>query len=410
MNRNLILRNRAFRNLWIAQITSQIGDRILQLALAWWMLETTNSAFNLGFLMVLASLPTLLLGPLGGAVIDAFDRKRIMVAADLGRAAIVSGLAVLYYTHHLQVWQVYVGILLLSSLAPFFNPSVPASIPHLVGEEDLHEATSLESAVSSTSGLIGPVVGGLLIGFIGIGGGMLVDALTFLVSAALVLTLPLPGGSGKTKLGEILQQLQEGISYARSQATLFHLLVAFAGVNLFLVPSMVLSPMFIRLVLHGESWMLGMVEGAVSVGMIASAILVARLGEIQNKRPLILGALSMTALSLLLMVFARTFAVGLVLHFLIGLAVAGININMSMVFQRMVIPEMKGRFFALVGVITSCSFPLAFLWVGILAQKTSVPLAYLVCGIGLILVLAYIASIRGLSEIGGVETTTAAEV
>ncbi|MGE5707741.1 MAG: MFS transporter [Bacteroidota bacterium] len=400
----LLLRNFPFLRLWIGQVTSQIGDRIFQLALAWWVLQSTGNAFYLGLLMVLSSLPAVVLGPIGGAALDAFDRKKVMVLADLGRALLVGTLAFLALRGQLSIGWVFATVPLLAALAAFFNPGISASIPQLVEEADLNEGVALQTMMSSFAGFIGPVFGGGLIAILGVGGGLAFDVASYLVSALLLGTLPLSKGTGKTQLKEVASQLVEGLRFTLAQKTLFRLLLGFAGTNLFLVPNMILLPMYVSLVLKGTPAQLGFLEGAIAVGMAAASAWIAHRGEVANKRFLVLFMILLTAVASLGMGLARDAYASIALQLLIGVAVAGINVNLGLVFQRMVPPEMKGRFFSLVEMVSFCSFPLAFFWAGLAARATSVPVTYFLCAGGLVLVTVYLAGIPGLSEIGKEES------
>ncbi|HEY9766803.1 MAG TPA: MFS transporter, partial [Chroococcales cyanobacterium] len=400
VKKNLLRTNFPFLRLWSGQLASQIGDRIFQLAIAWWILKTTSSPFDLGVFMVLSTLPAVVLGPLGGTFVDAFDRRKIMCAADLVRGTLVALLSFLYFNGSLNLLHVFLVAPLLAATTAFFEPGLPASLPHLVAEEDLNEAMSLQSLLSSFAGFIGPVFGGGLVAFLGVGGGLLVNAMSFFFSGALILSLSLPKGTGRTDAMEVLSQLVEGLDFARKQKVIFKLLLAFAGINLFLVPNLILLPMFVSGVLNGKPSSLGFLEGAIAVGMAVASLLISRLGESREKKKLILLSLSLVAMGILGMASMKNFYSSLFFQFLIGVGVAAINVNMGLVFQRVVPDEMKGRFFSLVGMVAFCSFPLAYLWVGFFAQAKGVPAAYLVCGIGLLVVTLFTNAIRGLSEIG----------
>ncbi len=402
MKKTLLQTNFPFLRLWSGQLASQIGDRIFQLAIAWWILKTTGSPFDLGVFMVLSTLPAVILGPLGGTFVDAFDRRKIMVLADLLRGVLLALLAFLFFKGSLSIHHVFLVAPLLAAATAFFEPGLPASLPHLVTEEDLNEAMSLQSLLSSFAGFIGPVFGGALVAFLGVGGGMLVNAASFFLSGALIFSLSLPKGTGRTDAGEVFSQLVEGLDFAREQKALFKLLLAFAGINLFLVPNLILLPMFVSGVLKGAPSSLGFLEGAIAVGMAVASLLISRLGEAKDKKRLIIVSLFLVVIGVVGMASLKDFYSGLFFQFLIGVGVAAINVNMGLVFQRSVPDEMKGRIFSLVGMVAFCSFPLAYFWVGFFAQAKGVPAAYLVCGVGLIVVTFFTSTIRGLSEIGEV--------
>ena len=181
------LKNPVFARLYVAQTTSLLGDALTWVGLALLAFEIAgkNSAVVLSGALTLRVSAFVLLSPLAGAIADRYDRKRIMVITHLMRMAIVSLLP--FVT---QIWQIYVLILALNLFNAFFTPTYQATIPSVTGQAEYPQAIALSSATYQLLGVLGPGLAGSVAAFIGTRQVFFLDALSFLVAAVLILTLP----------------------------------------------------------------------------------------------------------------------------------------------------------------------------------------------------------------------------
>lgn len=181
------LKNPVFARLYIAQTTSLLGDALtwVGLALLAFELAGKNSAVVLSIALTLRVTAFVLLSPLAGAIADRFNRKRIMVITHLARMLIVSLLP--FVT---QTWQIYVLILALNTFNAFFTPTYQATIPIVTGQAEYPQALALSSATYQLLGVLGPGLAGSVAAFIGARQVFFLDALSFLVAAVLIFTLP----------------------------------------------------------------------------------------------------------------------------------------------------------------------------------------------------------------------------
>ena len=178
----LLLRHRDFRLLWTGQLLSSIGTWLLFVAVPYRVFQLTGSPAATGLTFV-AALPTTLLGPLAGALVDRWDRRRTMLAADLGRAVAI--LPLLLVRRGDQVWLVYVALVAEGLLAQLFDPAAQALLPGLMGRgRELTSANSLLSIVAAVSRLLGASLGGVVFAAWGLQALVWVDASTYVASAA----------------------------------------------------------------------------------------------------------------------------------------------------------------------------------------------------------------------------------
>lgn len=158
-----VLRIRDYRFLASGQLLSSLGDWFLLLAVPYYVLELTGSAMASGFSLAAGTVPALVLGPLAGALVDRWNRLRVMIAADLARMVAVSSM--LWVDSPDEVWLIYVALVLVPSLSQLFDPASAALLPQLVGREgDLHSANSLSALIVGSIQLVGGPLGGAVYG------------------------------------------------------------------------------------------------------------------------------------------------------------------------------------------------------------------------------------------------------
>src|SRR5215218_6424138 len=173
-----LLRNVRFLRLWVGQGISFVGDFVSTVALVILVVELSGNATAVGGLLVARLIPTLA-SPLVGVLADRLDRRAILVASDLARAVLILAAV---FTRDLV--GLYVLVFLMGLARTFFNPTIRAAFPRVVGEGDLTRANALISGTFSVSYAVGPALGGLLVAATGVNEAFVLDAATYLISAA----------------------------------------------------------------------------------------------------------------------------------------------------------------------------------------------------------------------------------
>jgi len=186
----LLRENRGFRQLWLGQVVSQLGDWFDTIAVMTLVLNLTGSGRDVGLIMVARFLPSVVVGPLSGVVADRFNRRTIMIVSDALRAVVVLGF--LFVRRPDQIWLIYVLTVLQLTFSTFFEPAKSAAIPSIVAERELVSANAITSVTWSAMLTLGAVAGGLVTGWLGTDAAFIVDSATYLVSAALVWSVRLP--------------------------------------------------------------------------------------------------------------------------------------------------------------------------------------------------------------------------
>ncbi|HKE00957.1 MAG TPA: MFS transporter, partial [Planctomycetota bacterium] len=186
----LLARNAAYRRLWLSYFISFAGDWFTLVALVRFIHEATGERQEVGYLFAIQIFPSLAVGWLAGSVADRLPRRSVMIACDCVRAA--GALAYLPLMAIGRVELVLALTLLQHSVTAFFRPAVQASVPHLVEARDLASAGALDGISWSLGLILGAALGGIAVDHVGVRMSFVIDAATFLASAALIRGLPLP--------------------------------------------------------------------------------------------------------------------------------------------------------------------------------------------------------------------------
>lgn len=226
---DLLRRNRNFRQLWLGQVVSQMGDWFDTIALYTIILNLTGSGRDVGLLLVARFLPSFLFGPVSGVVADRFSRRTIMIWSDVLRALVVLGF--LFVRRADQLWIIYVLTVLQLALSTFFEPAKTAAVPSIVADRELVAANAISSVTWSVMLTLGAAAGGVITGWFGTNAAFILDALSYLLSAALIFNVRLPKRPKrerqKLSLGQALgiTETLEGARYVKRRPGVLALLL-----------------------------------------------------------------------------------------------------------------------------------------------------------------------------------------
>jgi MFS family permease len=274
-----VLSHRDFRFLWFAQSSSVIGDNIVLVALALFVIQRTGSATDLGLVLAAQSLPLVLFLLVGGVWADRLPRHRVMMATDIVRFALHAALAVLIFSGAVRIWQVVVIEVLFGSAEAFFRPAANGLLPQTVPEADIQQATAVTTMSNNIAEFAGPALATALVLGAGAGWAFAVDAGTFLLSAAFLARVrprhrAAPASADVSPAQRSLwAELRDGWQEVRSRAWVWATLASFC-VALFcgLAPWFVLGPVVAR-EQYGHLSVYGLVEAAFGLGTIVGSLI-----------------------------------------------------------------------------------------------------------------------------------------
>ena len=388
-----LLRNGRFLRLWIGQGISFVGDFVSTVALVILVVDISGSASAVGGLLVARLVPALA-SPLVGVLADRLDRRAILVASDLARAILILAAV---FTRDLLV--LYVLVFLMGLARTFFNPTIRAAFPSVVGEGDLTRANALIGGTFSVSYAVGPAIGGLVVSATGVNAAFVLDAVTYVVSAAFLSRIPLPAPRTGNGAG-FFEELRVGLSY-----------LAGARVPLAIVVGAFLTIVTVNATVPAEVFLAKQTFGAgdagygllVSVwggGMVLGSALIGVLGDRIRLIPFYFLGIFVGALALAGTGLAPTFTFALA-----ALAVAGAsngidNVTTDTILQKRVPEAFLGRVFAVRFMTYSVGEALAYPAGGLIVDALEPRSTYLVAGAAtaaagaLILLFVFVAPVK----------------
>jgi MFS family permease len=369
-----LLRNTRFYRLWAGQGISFVGDAISMVALVILVVEISDSASVVGGVLIARLLPTLA-SPFVGVLADRLDRRAILVASDLARAVLVLGII---FTRDLVI--IYILVFLMGLARTFFNPTIRAAFPSVVGAGDLTRANALIGTTFSVSETLGPVLGGLLVASVGVEAAFVLDAATYLVSAAFLSRIPLPRPRGEDS-ASFGRELKAGLGYL-SGARVPLALVVGAFLTMLTINATVPAEVFLARETFGAGNVgYGLLVGLWGGGMILGSALIAALGDRISLMPLYLISLFVAALALAATGLAPTFVFALGALVVAG-AVNGIDdVATNTILQKQVPDAFLGRVFAVKFLGYGAGETLAFPIGGLVVDAVGPRFTYLYAGV-----------------------------
>jgi MFS family permease len=372
----LLGRNRPFRLLWTARTVSFLGDSLSLVALLLHVAETTGQALAVAWLLLAGDFAPALLGPLAGTAADRFDRRRVMVGCELAQAALVAAIAL--WLPALPLLLVLVGLRALAGQV--FQPASRAAVPAVVPDRELEPANAAVGLGTNGGEALGPLAAAVLLPVLEVRGVLLVDAASFLVSAALLGFLPAMPGSAAAERPSFLADARAGLRYLRGEATLrvvalgYFAIVACNGID-----DVALVFLATDTLGAGET-AVGLLLGAVGIGLLAGYALVARARGRVPMAVLLVAGFAVSSAGNLLTGLAWAVAAAFGLQAVRGLGIAALDVAATTMVQRIAPPSLQGRVFGSLYGAIGVAAALAYLLGGLLLDRTTPRVAFVAAG------------------------------
>jgi len=337
-----VFRNRSFTLLWTGQLISTIGSALTSLAASILVFRLTGSALSVGLMLMATALPTVLVGLVAGVFVDRYNRKRILIAADLIRAGLVFLIPFLIPYH--LAW-LYIIVALSSAVGQFFDPAHESVLPEVASDEELAAANSLMAISSFGSTAVGFAAAGLIASQFPIEWAFYLDALSFLVSAACILLvrIALLKVEGQTNVATVVRNLRAGVRFLFDTSILRSLFLILVPVFVsFGLWNSLLLPFALR-ALHATEFEYGLQEGLTSVGFVIASLLMARLADRLREGQWLV--ISFVGMGLVGSLYAASTSVPLAIALVMvtGFMNAPSSIARRLVIQRHTPREVRGR-------------------------------------------------------------------
>lgn len=366
-----------FRKLWLAGLCVNVGRWLDFLVLGWLAFELTNSPFMVGVAAFCRFAPMIVLGLFAGVLIDRLPRGPVLVAVQSVNLAASSLLALLFATGRGDLW-LLIGLETVMGIAWAVDfPSRRTVLFTLVGPKRVTNAVSLESVSMQGTKIIGPVVGGVLLGSFGAVWCYLLLAALFLVALLMTIsltrTIELPAGraTGESMVTGIVMGFRE----ARWQPAILGVLIITVVMNGLVFPYQQLMPVFAREVLSVGPELLGVLVAAGGVGTLMGALWTAGRRDFVAHRQLFVGGSMLGGVMVVVQSFSPDFWMALPIQFAIGLADAGFGTMQSTIILLASHERARGR---VLGILSVCigTNPVGALAVGFIATYVGAPVAF----------------------------------
>lgn len=382
------LRQRNFALLWLGGLISQTGDWLLQVGLPVYVYLVTGSALATSILFIVSFVPNIALGSVAGVFVDRWDRRRTML---IGSLLMALGLLPLLLMHDKSsLWILYPELFFEASIEQFVVPAQNALIPHLVSEEQLVTANSLNSVSSSVARLAGGALGGILFGLFGLSTTIWLDLGSFLFVAAMLSLIKLPTQartertaeqpvtektslalSGWHKLGA---EWLDGMQLILRQAPLLVLFIMLAVQGIGEGVFSIMLVLFVKLVLHGGSAVFGILLGVQAVGSLLGGLAMGKFGKRVTPVRLLgvctclFGLIDLLITDLPLFVKGGVLLVGL-LFVLVGIPGVGALVSSQTLFQTLVEDRLRGRVFGAIQAVSALMMLIGMILAGLLGDR-----------------------------------------
>ena len=335
-----LLRNVRFLRLWIGQGASFVGDAVSMVALVILVVQVAGSASAVGGALVARLLPTIA-SPLAGVLADRVNRRIVLVASDLARAVLVLGLV---FAKDLVT--IYVLVFLMGLARTLFNPTIRAAFPSVVGRGDLTRANALISGTFSVSETAGPALGGLLVATVGIDAAFVLDAVTYLVSAALFSITPLARPQREEDGAGFGEDLKAGFTYLAGARVPFAIVLG-AFLTVLTINITIPAEVFLaRETFKAGNAGYGLLVGLYGGGMVLGSALMAAVGDRVRLLPFYFVGVFASALALVGVGLSPAFVFALGALVVAGVANGTENVTTDTILQKSVPDAFLGRVFS----------------------------------------------------------------
>jgi MFS family permease len=378
------LGHRNYRLFFSGQSVSLVGTWMTRIATSWLVYRLTGSAMLLGVVGFAGQIPSFLLAPFAGVLVDRWNRHRLLVATQVLAMLQSLALAVLALTGRINIHHVIWLSVLQGLINAFDMPARQAFVVEMIERrEDLPNAIALNSSMVNASRLLGPSVGGVVIAAVGEGWCFLIDAVSYIAVIASLLAMHVaPRVVKQVKDSNVLRQLREGFTYAAWFAPIRKVLLLLALVSLVGMPYTVLMPVFADEVLRGGPNTLGLLMAASGVGALAGALFLAGRRSVLGLWTYIPLAAAAFGAGLVAFSFSRVLWVALVLMVATGLGFMVQMAASNTVLQTIVDEDKRGRVMSFYTMAFMGTAPFGSLLAGSVAERLGTPHTLLFGGVG----------------------------
>mgnify|MGYP001185323161 FL=1 len=381
--------------LWLAQVVSQSGDAIYQLALLWLILDITDSTIITGIAAMSAYFPALIFGLIAGVFSDRKNKLHLMILSNAAQAFTVILIPIVIYLKIENVWLICFLAFLKSSFNTLFQPAIQSLIPRLFLSKKLVKINSILISSGQIAWMLGPMTAGILLSYISINHLFFVDALTFLFAILFLLFINQnnPENENENENSSNWSELKIGITYLLNNKSLSYIMIITFINNLFIMgPAVVGLPILVRAALNGTASQFAYIEGCMAIGALFGSYLVTKLNQILKNGTIWALGLFIDGITFSFLLWADSIEKTMLLIFIHGIGIPFIIVSRTSIVQLHTPNNIHGRIFSFVhlGVVGTTALSSAI--IGAITSIVSVKIVFFYFGLS--------ASICGIISMG----------
>lgn len=396
---------RSFFTIWAGQAISLITSAVLQMAIIWYLTDTTGSAMVLSMATMVGFLPQAILGTVIGVWVDRWNRKLVMIGADLIVAAAGAALALVALTIDLPIWVVMLVLFIRSVGTAFHTPALSAVTPLLVPEDQLTKCAGYSQSVQSVSYILSPAIGAYLYATWELNQIIAIDIIGAIIAAITVSIVAIPKQMKKDESvkSNFFGEAKEGYRIFKESKGLFALLWIGALYMFVFMPINALFPLMSMSYFGGTATHASIVEIVFAAGMLVGGLLLGIWGGFKNRARSITFSIALMGISLFVsgLLPVNGFLVFVLCSTLMGFSSPFYSGVQMALIQEKIEPEYLGRVFGLLGSIMSFAMPIGLIMSGIFADQIGINTWFMlsgICVIGIAILCVVLPSIRNLDQ------------
>lgn len=360
----------------LTQTFSMIGSKISGLAIGFHIFNETKEATPLTLVAFFTVLPVVLATSLSGVLADRWDRRLVMMLADVGQALGTVLLLISFASGAFQLWHLYVVVLLQSVFSVFQGPAFLASVTMLVPENQRDRANAIQQLTGPMAGIVAPALAGMIYGFLGVTGAIVVDLFTFIVAIVVVFLVRIPRptqtAEGRQMAGSIWKEMLGGFRYLAARPVLLGTLLYMSVVNFLLTSGLALETPYL-LGRTGSEETMGILLSVMNIGGLVGGLMISVWGGTRPRIHTIMVGIITTGVAITAFGLLRSpVAMGVAL-FVMMLPLPMANALFMSIIQVKVAPDIQGRVFAILTQIAMILMPISYLMAGPLVDQVIAP-------------------------------------
>ncbi|MBN2830777.1 MAG: MFS transporter [Candidatus Omnitrophica bacterium] len=369
-----------FRVYWLGMLVSLIGTWIQQVAQSWLVFQITSSAFLLGVVGFLNSIPVLILSLFGGVLADRINKRTILIATQVAFMFLAFLLAVLIQFKIITPVQIMIIAILNGVVMAFDAPARQSIVVEFVGKKHLFNAIALNSVAFNSSRIIGPALAGILVATIGMSGCFYINGVSFLAVIIALYSIKLKHSRNLSQ-SSAFKDVKDGLIFIKNNRLILALISMVAVVSLFGVAHVILMPIFANDVLKVGIKGLGVLMSSAGCGALIGALILARLGDSNHKGSLLLFSAMVFSVSLAIFSLSKTYLLSIFALILVGLSSVIAVSLVNTLLQLNVEDRFRGRVMSAFMLTFAGMMPFGNLIAGSLAHIAGVSIAVLFGGV-----------------------------